>query len=169
MWGLCHTNAQSRKLGDLQPLRAVLYASTTMIAICILSSWHQWWIVTHFINLITCQLWLYNAGQDVVADLQEVHPLEEALGWHASGVLALRMLYSSVCNSQSSYSRFLHDMDPRLRCAVEPLDVLYFWRQSGGIEEGTPWMAVFAVDEVCMSTTDNQDALCFLRVACSFA
>ena len=58
-------------------------------------------------------------------------------------------------------------MDPRLRRSVEPLDVLYFWRQAGGIEEGTPWMAVFALDEVCVVNKDNQDYGCVVPFGCS--
>ena len=46
-------------------------------------------------------------------------------------------------------------MDPSVRRSIEPLDVLYFLRQAGAIVEGRQWMAVFAVDEVCMLATDN--------------
>lgn len=87
-------------------------------------------------------------------NLQQLHPLEETLGGNVSGVLALRMLYSSVCsNSQPTYHSFLTGMDRCLRHSLEPLDVLYFWHQAGAIGAGTAWMAVFAVDEVCMRST----------------
>ena len=93
-----------------------------------------------------------NAWRLVVADLQRLHSLEETLG--PSGVLALRMLYSSVSsNSQPSYHSFLTGMDRCLRHSLEPLDILYFWQQAGAIGAGTSWMAVFAVDEVCMQST----------------
>ncbi len=98
-------------------------------------------------------LW-YNAWRLIVADLQQLHPLEETLGENVSGVLALRMLYSSVSsNSQPAYHSFLTGMDRRLRHSLEPLDVLYFWQKAGAIGAGTAWMAVFAVDEVCMRST----------------
>lgn len=97
-------------------------------------------------------------GYDVAADLSVLDPLEVRLGAHTGCVLALRMLYSSLSrSSHSTYSSFLHEMGPQLRCFIEPLDVLYFWRQAAGIEEGTPWMAVFAVDEVSVLITDTQD------------
>lgn len=87
----------------------------------------------------------------------QLHPLEEALGVHSSSVLALRMLYSSLSRSSDRYyNSFLYDMDPRFRRSIQPLDVLYFWRQAGGIEEGTPWMAIFAVDQVSMQVADTQ-------------
>ena len=76
--------------------------------------------------------------------------MEETLGGTVSGVLALRMLYASVSDSRPSYHRFLTGMDRSLRHSLEPLDVLYFWQHAGAIGSGTPWMAVFAVDEVCM-------------------
>lgn len=41
--------------------------------------------------------------------------------------------------------------------SIEPQDVLFLWRQAEGIQEGTPWMAVFAVDEVCRPDVFNQD------------
>lgn len=62
-------------------------------------------------------------------------------------VLALRMLYSSV-TSDINYPTFLNKMDPQLRSQIQPLDVLFFWQAAGGIAPGTPWMAIFAVDEV---------------------
>lgn len=80
--------------------------------------------------------------------------MEEPLGQDASGVLALRMLYSSVyLKSGLTYNSFLTGMDRRLLHSLEPLDVLYFWQQAGEIGAGTTWMAVFAVDEVCMQST----------------
>ncbi len=100
-----------------------------------------------------CITWS-NAWRLVVADLQQLHPLEESLGPHIISVLALRMLYSSVsANSQPTYDSFLTGMDRHLRHSLEPLDVLYFWQQAGAIGAGTAWMAVFAVDEVCMQST----------------
>lgn len=87
-----------------------------------------------------------------LADVHQLHPLERDLG---AGMLALRMLYSSLCNSRRSYSTFLNSMNPCLLKSIRPLDVLYFWRQAAGIPEGTPWMAVFAVDVVCMATTEK--------------
>ena len=90
----------------------------------------------------------------IVADLQQLHPLEEELGASVSGVLALRMLYSSVSSdSQPPYDSFLRGMDNSLRRSLQPLDVLYFWQQAGAIGAGTTWMAVFAVDEVCWPTS----------------
>lgn len=122
-------------------------------------------MLPELISLITGQLCCVMLCNNVVAELQGLHPLEEELGARVSSVLALRMLYSSACDSQSTYSSFLRGMDPRLRRSIEPLDVLYFWRQAGGIEEGTLWMAVFAVDEVIMliQTTKTRVALCFLK------
>lgn len=97
----------------------------------------------------------------IVVDLQRLHPLEETLG--GNGVLALRMLYSSVSsNSQPTYHGFLTGMDPRLQQSLEPLDVLYFWQRAGAIAAGTPWMAVFAVDEVCMRSTGGLQIHCCL-------
>ena len=64
------------------------------------------------------------------------------------------MLYSSIyLKSGLTYNSFLIGMDRRLLHSLEPLDVLYFWQQAGKIEEGTTWMAVFAVDEVRMQST----------------
>lgn len=83
----------------------------------------------------------------VCADLNGLYPLEQGLG--NAGVLALRMLYSSVCHSKNPYGMFLTSMDPHLLRSIQPLDVLYFWQQAARVAEGTPWMAVFAVDEVC--------------------
>lgn len=86
-------------------------------------------------------------GRWIVADLQQLQPLEERLGGSFSGMLALHMLYCSVCsNSQPSYHSFLTGMDCRLRHSLEPLDVLHFWQQAGAVAAGTPWMAIFAVD-----------------------
>lgn len=104
----------------------------------------------------------------IVADLQQLHPLEETLGGHVSGVLALRMLYSSVSNSQASYHSFLTGMDRCLRHSLEPLDVLYFWKQAGAIGAGIPWMAVFAVDEVCMHLLEGSQMLAKLCISSSF-
>ncbi|KAL3156272.1 hypothetical protein ABBQ32_012545 [Trebouxia sp. C0010 RCD-2024] len=91
------------------------------------------------------------------SDLQQLHPLEENLGGNVSGVLALRMLYSSVCsNSEPTYHSFLTGMDRRLRHSLEPLDVLYFWQHAGAIGAGTAWMAVFAVDEAVIVDLANR-------------
>ena len=99
----------------------------------------------------------------IVVDLRQLHPVEEILGGNVSGVLALRMLYSSVCsNSQLPYHSFLTGMDRRLLHSLEPLDVLYFWQQAGAIGAGTAWMAVFAVDEVCIPSTSGFQVHCCL-------
>ena len=93
-------------------------------------------------------------SQIVVAELQLLHPLEKKLGANVSGLLALRMLYCSVSSkSHLSYHRFLTGMDRCLLHSLEPLDVLYFWQQAGAIGVGTAWMAVFAIDQVCMQST----------------
>lgn len=83
------------------------------------------------------------------------------MGANTGSVLALRMLYSSVCsNIQLSYHSFLTGMDRGLRHSLEPLDVLYFWQHAGAIGVGTTWMAVFAIDEVYMrSIVGLPDAL----------
>lgn len=109
---------------------------------------------TRFITGQSCCLKLL-LGYNVAADLNVLDPLGVQLGAHIGCVLALRMLYSSLSrSSHRTYSSFLHDMGPQLRCFIEPLDVLYFWRQAAGIQDGTPWMAVFAMDEVSVLITD---------------
>ncbi len=46
------------------------------------------------------------------------------------------------------YDEFLRGLDQRLLGALEPIDVLRFWRTAGGIKDGEPWLAVFGIDAV---------------------
>jgi hypothetical protein len=62
---------------------------------------------------------------------------------NGSGTLQL-LLSSQVM----TYYQFLHGIDARLLGALEPIDVLRFWRTAGGIKDGEPWLAIFCIDEV---------------------
>jgi len=66
-------------------------------------------------------------------------------------ILALRMLFSSVCKGSQwseSYDLFMHQLEPRLLASLQPLHVLQFWQRAANIQHGKHWLAVFAIDQV---------------------
>ena len=52
-----------------------------------------------------------------------------------------------VCLQVTTYDEFLDSIDQRLLGALRTIDVIRFWRSAGGMEDGEPWLAVFAIDE----------------------
>ncbi|KAK9817896.1 hypothetical protein WJX72_003924 [[Myrmecia] bisecta] len=83
-------------------------------------------------------------------DLARLHYLEESLGSANPTILALRMLYSSVCQlgPWEDYGEFLEDMQPQLRASLRPMHVLHFWQAAAGVGDAEHWLAAFTVDEV---------------------
>ncbi|KAK9805558.1 hypothetical protein WJX72_005013 [[Myrmecia] bisecta] len=84
-------------------------------------------------------------------DLARLHYLEESLGSANPTILALRMLYSGVCQLgpwKQDYGRFLMAMRPQLRETLQPLDVLHFWQAAAGVGDEEHWLAAFTLDEV---------------------
>ncbi|KAK9809263.1 hypothetical protein WJX72_012314 [[Myrmecia] bisecta] len=84
-------------------------------------------------------------------DLARLHYLEESLGSANPTILALRMLYSGVCQLgpwKQDYGRFLMAMRPQLRETLQPLDVLHFWQAAAGVGDAEHWLAAFTLDEV---------------------
>ncbi|KAK9806221.1 hypothetical protein WJX72_005830 [[Myrmecia] bisecta] len=83
-------------------------------------------------------------------DLARLHHLEVPLGSDNPTILALRMLYSSVCQlgPWEDYGRFLMAMRPQLRESLQPLDVLHFWQAAAGVGDAEHWLAAFTLDEV---------------------
>ena len=86
------------------------------------------------------------------AGLARLHHLEESLGSASPTILALRMLYSSVCQlgHWEDYGEFLEDMQPRLRASLRPMHVLHFWQAAAGMGGAEHWLAAFTLDEVGM-------------------
>lgn len=86
------------------------------------------------------------------ADLEHLHNLEAPLGIDNPTILALRMLYSSVCRHGpwADYGQFLMAMRPQLRASLQPLDVLRFWQAAAGVGDAEHWLAAFVLDEVSM-------------------
>ncbi|KAK9805633.1 hypothetical protein WJX72_009136 [[Myrmecia] bisecta] len=83
-------------------------------------------------------------------DLARLHYLEESLGSANPTILALRMLYSSVCQlgPWEDYGEFLEDMQPQLRASLRPMHVLHFWQAAAGVGDAEHWLAAFTLDEV---------------------
>lgn len=80
--------------------------------------------------------------------MARLHDLEASLGSANPTILALRMLYSSVCRHGPwyDYGDFLAGMRPSL----QPLHVLHFWQAAAGVGDTEHWLAVLTLDEVGM-------------------
>ena len=84
-------------------------------------------------------------------ELVRLHWVEKELGHASPTILALRMLYISLQQPPAQgYHASLNQLDLRLLKVLTPMHILYFWRTAGNIRPGQPWMAVIAVDEVCV-------------------
>ncbi|KAK9818175.1 hypothetical protein WJX72_008251 [[Myrmecia] bisecta] len=83
-------------------------------------------------------------------DLARLHHLEVPLGSDNPTILALRMLYSSVCQlgPWEDYGEFLENMQPQLRASLRPMHVLHFWQAAAGVGDAEHWIAAFTLDEV---------------------
>eukprot|EP00898_Chlorokybus_atmophyticus_P002411 jgi/Chlat1/3170/Chrsp22S00248 len=82
-------------------------------------------------------------------------------GWLS--MLALRMLYASVreSNTWPDYQSFVSALaahEPALKRTLTARAVLQFWQTTAGISEGTPWLAVLAIDEANAVPSDSSSS-----------